>query len=211
LASRSTQLFIGRLPLEVRQRELEDIFYRYGKLARCDIKYGKTMAYGFVEYEDRRDAEDALRGEDGKLILGSRMVVEWVRNATPRPSGGSAPRGGRSFGKSFGGGSYGGRARSSRSPSPRKLSPGVTRRRSLSPLHTYSSRDRFDTLNRDSRDRYTDRLGERDRFGERDRDRFMDRDRDRFNDRLGERYNSRGSRTSYRSPSPPLSRRGRFR
>jgi len=211
MASRSTQLFIGRLPLEVRQRELEDIFYRYGKLARCDIKYGKTMAYGFVEYEDRRDAEDALRGEDGKLILGSRMVVEWVRNATPRPSGGSA-RGGRSFGgKSLGGGGYGGRGRSSRSPSPRKLSPGVTRRRSLSPLHTYSSRDRFDTLNRD---RYgdRDRLGDRDRFGDRDRDRYVDRDRDRFTDRLGDRYNSRGSRASYRtSPSPPLSRRGRFR
>lgn len=35
------QLFIGRLDKNVRSKELEDIFSRYGKLLRCDIKYGR--------------------------------------------------------------------------------------------------------------------------------------------------------------------------
>ncbi len=47
----------GRLPLDCRPRDLEDMFYKYGRIIRCDVKVG----FGFVEYEDRRDAEDAIR------------------------------------------------------------------------------------------------------------------------------------------------------
>lgn len=36
----SNQLFIGRLPLGCRSRDIEDIFYRYGKMSRCDVKQG---------------------------------------------------------------------------------------------------------------------------------------------------------------------------
>ena len=34
------QLFIGRLPLGCRSRDVEDIFFRYGKMTRCDVKQG---------------------------------------------------------------------------------------------------------------------------------------------------------------------------
>jgi RNA recognition motif-containing protein len=51
------QLFIGRLPRGSRTSELEDVFYKYGKMTRCDVKQGIKMAYGFIEYEDKRDAE----------------------------------------------------------------------------------------------------------------------------------------------------------
>lgn len=37
------QLFVGRLPRECKERDLEDIFYRYGKLMRCDVKTGKLV------------------------------------------------------------------------------------------------------------------------------------------------------------------------
>ena len=37
----SNQLFVGRLPLGCRTRDIEDIFYRYGKMTRCDVKQGK--------------------------------------------------------------------------------------------------------------------------------------------------------------------------
>lgn len=36
------QLFIGRLPRGSRSRELEDVFYKYGKMTRCDVKQGET-------------------------------------------------------------------------------------------------------------------------------------------------------------------------
>ncbi|XP_008940895.1 PREDICTED: serine/arginine-rich splicing factor 7-like, partial [Merops nubicus] len=32
--------------------------------------------FAFVEFEDPRDAEDAVRGLDGKVICGSRVRVE---------------------------------------------------------------------------------------------------------------------------------------
>lgn len=76
-------LFIGHLAPDCRVRDLESIFSKYGRLTRCDIKRG---GYGFVEYEDPRDAEDALRGCDGMRLLGERMVVEWARGPRNQPS-----------------------------------------------------------------------------------------------------------------------------
>ena len=35
------QLFVGRLPRGCRNRDLEDIFYKYGKMTRCDVKTGR--------------------------------------------------------------------------------------------------------------------------------------------------------------------------
>ena len=34
-------LFIGRLAFDCRTRELEDLFGKYGRLTRCDVKKGK--------------------------------------------------------------------------------------------------------------------------------------------------------------------------
>lgn len=36
----ANQLFIGRLPLGCRSGDVEDIFFRYGKMTRCDVKQG---------------------------------------------------------------------------------------------------------------------------------------------------------------------------
>jgi len=38
--SREGQLFIGRLNRNTRVRDLEEVFETYGRLTRCDIKYG---------------------------------------------------------------------------------------------------------------------------------------------------------------------------
>ncbi|XP_070538978.1 probable splicing factor, arginine/serine-rich 6 [Ptychodera flava] len=73
------QLFVGRLSKQTRQRDLENIFTHYGRLSRCDIKYGSGMAYAFVDYEDRRDAEDAIKFENGREVCGQSIVVEWAR------------------------------------------------------------------------------------------------------------------------------------
>ena len=35
-------LFVGRLAKDVRTRDLEDVFELYGRLTRCDIKYGEA-------------------------------------------------------------------------------------------------------------------------------------------------------------------------
>ena len=65
------QIFVGRLPKHICSRGLEDIFFPYGKLTRCKVKQGIRLAYGFVEFENRRDAEDAIRLENGREIMGT--------------------------------------------------------------------------------------------------------------------------------------------
>eukprot|EP01111_Echinosteliopsis_oligospora_P005038 TRINITY_DN181_c0_g1_i2.p2 TRINITY_DN181_c0_g1~~TRINITY_DN181_c0_g1_i2.p2 ORF type:complete len:134 (-),score=23.89 TRINITY_DN181_c0_g1_i2:526-873(-) len=78
----SGQLFIGRLPRDCRAADLEDHFKKCGKIIRCDVKSG----FGFIEFDDQRDAEDAIRDLDGSEFEGGRIIVEWAkgrRQATP--------------------------------------------------------------------------------------------------------------------------------
>uniref|UniRef100_UPI0039802735 RNA-binding protein n=1 Tax=Salmonella sp. s55004 TaxID=3159675 RepID=UPI0039802735 len=75
----TAQLFIGRLSKSSRHRDVEDMFSAYGHLTRCDLKYGTGMAYAFVDFDDRRDAEDAIRCENNREIEGQHIVVEWAR------------------------------------------------------------------------------------------------------------------------------------
>lgn len=44
------QLFVGRLPRGTRGRDLEDVFYKYGKLTRCDVKQGDTCSFQTCVY-----------------------------------------------------------------------------------------------------------------------------------------------------------------
>ncbi|KAI8877254.1 hypothetical protein K501DRAFT_198617 [Backusella circina FSU 941] len=69
-------LFVGRLPSDFSERDLEDIFYKYGKISRCDLKRGASFSFGFVEFEDQEDAYDAMRDTDGMNVDGVRIVVE---------------------------------------------------------------------------------------------------------------------------------------
>lgn len=39
--SSRAQLFVGRLPIDIRERDVEQVFEKYGRLLRCDVKYGK--------------------------------------------------------------------------------------------------------------------------------------------------------------------------
>ena len=73
------QIFVGRLLKHICSRGLEDIFFPYGKLTCCKVKQGIRLAFGFVEFENRRDAEDAICLENGREIMGTRIVMEWSR------------------------------------------------------------------------------------------------------------------------------------
>ncbi|KAI8969234.1 hypothetical protein BDF20DRAFT_893884 [Mycotypha africana] len=67
-------LFIGKIPHHINDRELEDYFAKYGKISRLSLKQG----YGFVEFADKRDAEDALKEtREGQK---TEFIVEWAKN-----------------------------------------------------------------------------------------------------------------------------------
>ncbi|ETN80482.1 hypothetical protein RB195_012370 [Necator americanus] len=83
-----TRIYVGNLPPDVREKDIEDIFAKYGKVRFVDIKGGRGPLYAFVEFEDPRDAEDAVRGRDGYDFDGSRIRVEFTRGVGPRGAGG---------------------------------------------------------------------------------------------------------------------------
>ncbi|EYC32427.1 hypothetical protein Y032_0003g1569 [Ancylostoma ceylanicum] len=83
-----TRIYVGNLPSDVREKDIEDIFAKYGKIRFVDIKGGRGPLYAFVEFEDYRDAEDAVRGRDGYDFDGCRIRVEFTRGVGPRGPGG---------------------------------------------------------------------------------------------------------------------------
>ncbi|XP_039030948.1 serine/arginine-rich splicing factor SR34B-like isoform X2 [Hibiscus syriacus] len=88
MSSRSSRtLYVGNLPGDVREREVEDLFYKYGPIAHIDLKIPpRPPGYAFVEFEEARDAEDAIRGRDGYDFGGQRLRVELAHGGRDRSS-----------------------------------------------------------------------------------------------------------------------------
>jgi len=176
-------LFVGRLSPNVRTRDLEDFFGRFGKLKRCDNK-GR---FAFVTFEDERDAEDAVRESQGRELCGGHINVEWSRESGRRSEnpGGDRERGGRggggrrdnncfncgrpghiarecrSRGSRSGGGRRDGYRGRSRSRSPRGGSRSPRRRDSRSPRRARSPERREPERKSPGRDRSPERQQER--------------------------------------------------
>uniref|UniRef100_A0A8C2Q1I2 Serine and arginine rich splicing factor 6a n=1 Tax=Cyprinus carpio TaxID=7962 RepID=A0A8C2Q1I2_CYPCA len=87
------RVYIGRLSYHVREKDIQRFFGGYGKLLEVDLKNG----YGFVEFEDTRDADDAVYELNGKELCGERVMVEHARGPRrDRDSYGGGGGGGRS-------------------------------------------------------------------------------------------------------------------
>mmetsp|Transcript_26503 Transcript_26503/g.45651 ORF Transcript_26503/g.45651 Transcript_26503/m.45651 type:complete len:266 (+) Transcript_26503:58-855(+) len=69
---RSTRVYVGKISGRTRERDLDDLFSRYGRVISLDLKHG----YAFVEYDNPRDADDACRKLDKYELDGSRLTVE---------------------------------------------------------------------------------------------------------------------------------------
>ncbi|XP_019772556.1 RNA-binding protein 1 [Dendroctonus ponderosae] len=125
----SCKVYVGNLGSSASKHEIESAFSKYGPLRNVWVARNPP-GFAFVEYEDPRDAEDAVRGLDGTRCCGSRIRVEMSSGRSRR-----------------GGGGGGGRRRySSRD---RSRSPRRSRSRSRSRDRRSDSRDRRS----DSRDR----------------------------------------------------------
>ncbi|TXG49892.1 hypothetical protein EZV62_025767 [Acer yangbiense] len=73
----SRTLYVGNLPWDICEREVEDLFYKYGPIADIDLKIPpRPPCYAFIEFEEAWDAEDAIRGRDGYDFDGHRLLVE---------------------------------------------------------------------------------------------------------------------------------------
>lgn len=66
--SSGTRVYVGRVPNDAREKDLERFFKGYGRLTEVLMKNG----YSFVEFDDPRDADDAVYELNGKDLLGER-------------------------------------------------------------------------------------------------------------------------------------------
>lgn len=95
----SRTLYVGNLPGDIRLREVEDLFYKYGPIVDIDLKIPpKPPGYAFVEFEDARDAQDAIYYRDGYDFDGYRLRVELAHGG--RGSSSSVDRYSRHSGRS---------------------------------------------------------------------------------------------------------------
>ncbi|KAG2209365.1 hypothetical protein INT46_002608 [Mucor plumbeus] len=66
------RVYIGRLARDANRRDLEDLFKDYGRILDVTVKSG----FGFVEFADKIDAEDAVHDFHDTKFLGQRIIVE---------------------------------------------------------------------------------------------------------------------------------------
>ncbi|KAK7067427.1 hypothetical protein SK128_005261 [Halocaridina rubra] len=129
------KVYVGNLGNTDAKHELESAFSKYGPLVNVWVARNPP-GFAFVEFEDPRDAEDAVRALDGTRMCGVRVKVEMSTGRSRRDRFHSPPR--------RGGG------RRSRSRSPRRFGGRGARSRSRSPRRSRSRSPRYDDYRRRS-------------------------------------------------------------
>ncbi|KAM4706584.1 serine/arginine-rich splicing factor 9-like [Discoglossus pictus] len=95
------RIYVGNFPADVREKELELLFHRYGRIQSVELKNrggSSSSPFAFISFQDPRDAEDAVFARNGYDFGSCRLRVEF-----PRPFRGSRGDGGGSGGGSGGG------------------------------------------------------------------------------------------------------------
>jgi arginine/serine-rich splicing factor 1/9 len=92
--SNEGRIYVGNLPPDIRTRDIEDLFYKFGKITFIDLKNRRGPPFAFVEFEDPRDAEDAVHARDGYNYDGYTLRVEFPRGTGPGGRGGGGGGGG---------------------------------------------------------------------------------------------------------------------
>uniref|UniRef100_A0A3Q2ZJ27 Serine and arginine rich splicing factor 9 n=1 Tax=Hippocampus comes TaxID=109280 RepID=A0A3Q2ZJ27_HIPCM len=94
------RIYVGNLPMDVQERDIEDLFYKYGKIREIELKNNRgTIPFAFIRFEDPRDADDAVYGRNGYGYGDSKLRVEYPRSSSKfNPMGGGGGGGDRGSG-----------------------------------------------------------------------------------------------------------------
>ena len=114
----STKLYVGNLPFETNESDLQTLFESAGQVASVNIvrdrETGRARGFAFVEMSDSAGAQAAISQLDRQQFGGRNLTVNEARPMTPRAGGGGGGfnRGGGGGFNGGGGGGRGGRRES---------------------------------------------------------------------------------------------------
>ena len=96
----STKLYVGNLPYQTTETDLQTLFESAGPVANINIvrdrATGQARGFAFVEMSDAEGAQRAISELDRHEYGGRNLTVNEARPMTPRGNGGGG--GGRGFG-----------------------------------------------------------------------------------------------------------------
>ncbi len=102
----STKLYVGNLPFDTNESDLEQHFGQAGAVASVSVmrdrETGRARGFAFVEMATEAEAQNAISQFNDQAFGGRRLTVNEARPQMPRSGGG---------GGGFGGGGGGGRTR----------------------------------------------------------------------------------------------------
>ena len=102
----STKLYVGNLPFQTTESDLQTLFESVGSVASINIvrdrATGQARGFAFVEMSDAEGAQRAISELDRHEYGGRNLTMNEARPMTPRGNGGGG--GGRGFGGGGGGG-----------------------------------------------------------------------------------------------------------
>jgi len=94
----STKLYVGNLPYETTEADLQQLFEASGQVASINIvrdrATGQARGFAFVEMGDAAAAQQAINDLDKRPYGGRSLTVNEAKPMTPRGNGG----GGGGFG-----------------------------------------------------------------------------------------------------------------
>jgi len=90
------KLFVGRLPYEMTEENLRELFEKIGAVASAKVvmdRYtGRSRGFGFVEMTTQDDAKSAMDQLDGSEVMGRAIVVKKANDNEKARAGSRPPR-----------------------------------------------------------------------------------------------------------------------
>lgn len=104
----SRKLFVGNLPYETMETDLESLFGQAGAVETVTVMRdritGRARGFAFVEMATDDDAQKAITQLNGHQLGGRALTVNEARPPAPRSGGGGFDGGGRNRGSGGRGG-----------------------------------------------------------------------------------------------------------
>ena len=83
-------IYVGNLSYDLTEKELEELFAEFGPVSAAriirDRTTGRSKGFGFVEMDNKAEAEEAIKKLDGKEMNGRPLKVNEARPREERPS-----------------------------------------------------------------------------------------------------------------------------